>query len=121
MIITESSKKRHFLLTFFLSVFFIADFLLLKSLFSVNDSGDLDLENYIFGFLSIADIIFIVFLFYWKKWAFWGALFTSMSTFIINLTLGVGFISIAGLLGILIIFLLLQLKRDGVKGWDNLE
>jgi len=90
-------------------------------LFPLNNSGDLDYQNYLFGFLSFADITLIVFLFYWKKWAFWGTLLISLSTFIINLTTGMGLVSVAGLLGILIIFLLLQLKRDGIKGWDNLE
>ena len=67
------------------------------------------------------DIIFVLSLFYWKKWGFWGIVFTSLITLSVNLYEGVGIFSLFGLLGALFLYLALQLKREGIKGWNNLE
>ena len=121
MILTETSKKRNLILTIFLSILFLTDFIATKSFLLENNLIGLNKSEFIFGILGIVDMILIVFLYYWKKWAFWGLLGTSIITLIINLNLGIGAISLIGLLGIVIIYLLLQLKIDGIKGWNNLE
>tara|TARA_R110002073_G_C9423385_1_gene576196 strand:+ start:1177 stop:1542 length:366 start_codon:yes stop_codon:yes gene_type:complete len=121
MIITETSKKRNIILTIFLSIIFLTDLIATKSFLLDNNLKELNKTELIFGILGIVDLILIVFLFYWKKWAFWALIGTSIITLIINLSIGIGAISYVGLLGIIIIYLLLQLKKDGIKGWDNLE
>lgn len=85
-----------------------------------NNLHELNKTELIFGILSIIDLILIVFLFYWKKWAFWALVGSSIITLIINLNIGTGAISYIGLLGIILIYLLLELKKDGIKGWENL-
>lgn len=85
-----------------------------------NNLHELNKTELIFGILSIIDLILIVFLFYWKKWAFWALVGSRIITLIINLNIGTGAISYIGLLGIILIYLLLELKKDGIKGWENL-
>ncbi|MCX2681677.1 hypothetical protein OOZ15_17120 [Galbibacter sp. EGI 63066] len=121
MILTETSKKRNLILTIFLSIIFLTDLITTKSFLLDNNLKELNKTELVFGILGIVDLILIVFLFYWKKWAFWALLGTSIITLIINLSIGIGAVSLIGLLGIIIIYLLLQLKRDGIKGWNNLE
>ncbi|MDY7393851.1 hypothetical protein UMM65_01220 [Aureibaculum sp. 2210JD6-5] len=121
MIITEGSKKRNTIFTIFLSILFITDSIATKSFLFENNLKELNKVEFTFGILGIIDMILIILLFYWKKWAFWGLLITSIITLIINLDLGYGAISLIGLLAIIIIYLLLQIKKDGIKGWENLE
>lgn len=121
MILTETSKKRNLILTIFMVFIFLTDLISSKSFLLENNLQELNKTELIFGILSIVDLILIVFLFYWKKWAFWALVGTSLITLTINLNIGIGAISFIGLLGIIIIYLLLQLKKDGIKGWNNLE
>ena len=121
MIVIDSDKKRHFLVTLLLATFFIADSYHLKTVVFDPEYDNLGLQNLLFGMLSLIDLIFIVSLFYWEKWGFWGIVLTSLITLSINLIEGAGILSLIGLLGALFLFLALQLKRDGIKGWNNLE
>ena len=121
MILKETSKKRNLILTIFLLIIYLTDLIGTKSFLLENNLKELNKTELIFGILGIVDLILIVFLFYWKKWAFWALLGTSIITLIFNLNIGIGAVSLIGLLGIIIIYLLLQLKRDGIKGWNNLE
>ncbi len=121
MITIDSNKKRHFLVTLLLATFFITDSYHLKTVLIDPEFSNLEPRNFLFGMLSVADIVFILSLFYWKKWGFWGIVFTSLVTLSINIYDGVGVLSLIGLLGTLFLFLVLQLKRDGMKGWNNLE
>jgi hypothetical protein len=74
------------------------------------------------GILCIANAIFAVMLFQWKKIGFWGFVASSIFVLIINLSIGIGIgQSVAGLLGIAIYYGVLQIKRDNVSAWDNLE
>ena len=72
--------------------------------------------------LVIFNIIFSVMLLKWKKWGFWGLIFTSIGAFVINLSIGLGIgQSIIGLFGIAILFGILQIKKDNISAWDNLD
>lgn len=72
--------------------------------------------------LSICNVVLSISLFRWKKWAFWGLVITGIGVFIINLSIGVGIgQSIFGLVGIAILYALLQIKKDNVTSWSNLE
>ncbi len=71
--------------------------------------------------VGVANVIFSVFIFLWKKWAFWGFAVTSLAALIINITLGLGVgQSLFGLAGVAIFYGVLQIKRDNVTGWSNL-
>ncbi|PCJ94862.1 MAG: hypothetical protein COA50_10785 [Flavobacteriaceae bacterium] len=71
---------------------------------------------------SICNVFFTISLFKWKKWAFWGLVITSFGVFIINLSIGIGVVqSIFGLVGIVILYVLLQIKKNNVSSWSHLE
>lgn len=72
--------------------------------------------------LGIANVIFAIFLFQWKKWAFWGFAATAVGALVINLNIGLGVgQSLFGLLGIAVLYGVLQIKKDDVSAWKNLE
>uniref|UniRef100_UPI00404B332F hypothetical protein n=1 Tax=Fulvivirga sp. TaxID=1931237 RepID=UPI00404B332F len=70
---------------------------------------------------SFANLVFAVMLFQWKRWAFWAFAGTSILGLIINLYLELGIgTSLFGLMGVAILYGILQIKKDGVSAWDNL-
>jgi hypothetical protein len=74
------------------------------------------------GFIGIGNVIFSVLLFQWKKIGFWGFIVTSIAALIINLSIGLGTgQSVLGLVGIAVLYGVLQIKKDNVPAWDNLE
>ncbi len=122
----ENFKKRNVMVTILLSLFLIADFYILKTILDSNPNNDsIDLTeklNYFYVLFTILDLFFTFFLFRWKKWAFWGTLTISVLTVLLNLYVGVDIItSFVGLLGVILLFALLQLKSKNVSGWKNLE
>lgn len=75
-----------------------------------------------FGALAIVNLLLAIMLFQWKKWAFWAFAVSSLIAFAINLSLGLGTAtSILGLSGFFILFGILQIRKDGVSAWQNLE
>lgn len=115
----KDEKKRHIVLTLLLFLFVVGDMIALKNVTS--DILVFDL-NFAFAALSVVDLVCSYFLFMWKKWAFWGILICSLITFILNLSTGTSLLfSLMGLLGIVLLFGALQLKRQGKSGWKNLE
>jgi len=71
--------------------------------------------------LSAFNVACAIALFRWKKWGFWGFCATSAIGLPINLYLGVGVPqSIAGLLGVVLLFAVLHIGKDN-KGWPQLE
>lgn len=72
--------------------------------------------------LSVINLSFAVGLWYWKKWAFFGFTLTAVLMFFTNLNMGIDIASAAlGLIGIVFLYLVLQIKHNGISGWDNLE
>lgn len=71
---------------------------------------------YTLGFISILNIVSITYVFRWKKWAFFTLCGLAAIIFFINILLGVGtFLSILGLGGPLILYLLLKPKWDWME------
>ena len=57
-----------------------------------------------------------------KKIGFWGFVITSLVAVAVNLNIGLGIAqSLIGLIGILILYAVLQIKADNVSAWNNLE
>jgi hypothetical protein len=72
--------------------------------------------------LGIGNVVFSILLFKWMKIGFWGFLITSIGALIINLSIGLGIgQSLFGLVGIAILYGVLQIKKDNVPAWDNLD
>lgn len=74
------------------------------------------------GLVGIANVVFAVLLLRWKKIGFWGFLITSVATLLINMNMGVSIVqSMFGLVGIAILYGILQIKGNGKSAWENLE
>lgn len=74
------------------------------------------------GAFSIANVVFAVMLLKWKKFGFWGFTGTSILATVINLNLGFGVgQSSGGLVGVALLYGILQIKKDDVAAWKNLD
>jgi membrane-associated HD superfamily phosphohydrolase len=72
--------------------------------------------------LAILNVLFAILLFTWKKIGFWGFIITSIAAVVINLSLNLGIAqSLIGLLGVVILWAVLQIKQNEVSAWKNLE
>lgn len=85
----------------------------------VSDNLPSDIGNWFIPLSTIfcvINIICAIAILNWKKWGFYGYLFTSLAGFVMNLSIGFSVIQSAlGLLGVVILYLFL------VKVWDFLE
>lgn len=76
---------------------------------------------FVMTILGIANLVFAVALFRWKRWGFFGLLVTTTLALIINLRIGIKpAVFVAGLCGIVILYTVLQIGGKK-KGWDQLE
>ncbi len=72
--------------------------------------------------ISLCNVICAVMLLKWKKIAFWGFVVSSILTMSVNLYAGLGIAqSIVGLLGVCVLFAILQIKEGGKSAWENLD
>ena len=122
-------KQRHGCVTAWLILMIIANSLTaILYLFA----GDMVAQNFpdgvsnsmliLLAILGIGNVIFSILLFKWKKIGFGGLLITSIGALIINLSIGIGIgQSLFGLVGIAILYGVLQIKKDNVPAWNNLE
>ncbi len=70
---------------------------------------------------GVANIIFAIALFRWKKWGFFGFVATSVIALVTNLFLGLGIAqSLFGLVGIGILYWVLNMGGNN-KGWPRLQ
>ncbi len=77
---------------------------------------------FLLGIIGIGNTIFSVLLFQWKKIGFWGFAVTSIATLTINLSIGISVVqSVFGLVGVAVLYGVLQIRKDNVSAWDNLE
>jgi hypothetical protein len=66
---------------------------------------------YLDGIIAIANVVFVIFLFMWKKWPFYGICALTIIVFILNIIAGFGIISsIFGLLGPAILYLFMRFR-----------
>jgi len=80
-----------------------------------------DWAFFVLAIVGIFNIICTVALFNWKKWGFWGFLGSSVTTLVVNLSIGVGILqSFSGLIGIVILYGVLNIGETN-KGWTQLE
>lgn len=122
-------KQRHGCVTAWLILMIIANSLTAVSYLFMGDILSQNLPEpipqpmiVILAVASIVNLALAIMLFKWKKWAFWGFIGTSLIAFVINFSLGLGIGTLlSGLLGIAILYGILQIKKDGVTAWENLE
>jgi len=71
--------------------------------------------------LSVANVVFAIALFMWKRWGFYGFVATSAVAFVINLVIGLNVLqALFGLVGVAILYGVLQIGHEN-KGWPQLE
>lgn len=74
------------------------------------------------GILGLLNVGCAIMLFKWMKLGFWGFIITALAAVGINLNLGLGIgQSLMGLIGIIILWAVLQIKQDDVSAWNNLN
>jgi len=125
----STSKQRHGCVTAWLIFMIIANSLiavtyLFATEFTLNNfDGETSKTMIILlGIFSIANVFFAVMLFQFKKFGFWGFVGTSIVVLVINLSAGLGIgQSLFGLIGIAILYGILQIKKDNVTAWESLE
>jgi hypothetical protein len=70
--------------------------------------------------LGALNVVFAVFLLAWKKWAFYGFAANSILILFVNLAAGLGAQSVSGLVGIAILYGVLQIGGER-STWNQLE
>lgn len=122
-------KQRHGCVTAWLAMMIIFNALLaVVYLFG----GDFVAKNFAGGIsktmltalalIGIANVGFSVVLFQWKKWGFFGFVATSIAALVINLSIGLGIAqSVGGLIGVAVLFGILQIKQGTVSAWELME
>jgi len=118
----KTEKKRGALLTIWLVIMLIANFFTALSYLLLNSTIASAYPNvaswifYLYGILSLANFAFAIFLFMWKRWAFYALCGSAIIAIIMNLYIGLGiFAIIFGLAGPVILYSIMKSK------WDSFE
>ena len=75
----------------------------------------------VLGVVAVFNLVCAIALFNWKKWGFWGFIFSSLAALVINLNIGLGVAqSLFGLIGVAVLYGVLQIGKEN-KGWPQLE
>ena len=123
-----TQKQRHGCVTAWLVIMIILNSLLAVVYLFASDFITNNLQNssksmiLLLGVLGVLNVVFAVMLLKWKKLGFWGFIASSIIVMFINLTIGMGVgQSVFGLVGVAILYGILQIKSNNVTTWDNLE
>jgi len=107
----ETEKKRGVWLTIWLVLMLIANFVTALTYLVLNKTISAGYPNialwvwYIYGLLALANFVFLILLFRWKKWPFFAFCGITIVAFIMNLVIGLGiFAAISGLIGPIILY-----------------
>ncbi len=113
----ENKKERGFLLTFWMVLLLAGGVLSAISYITIGLGVVADLPSvpewltYVFLFMSIANVIFVGFLFRWKRWAFYAFCSSAVLVMILNLYVGVGIgMALVGLAAPVILYAFMRKK-----------
>lgn len=123
----NKQKKRHWSLTTWLVLMLIGNSLaVLTYMFDSSNVRQYypTAPSWAFPALTlggILNIVFLIALFRWKKWGFWGSVAIYPLGFIVNLQVGVDVGQLlVGMSGLAILFGVLHIGKEN-KGWPQLE
>jgi hypothetical protein len=123
----NNNKQRHGCLTAFLILMIVANSVIAVFYFFGSSTIQRTVPGIplwtiiVLGVLAVFNLICAIGLFKWKKWGFWGFIFSSIVTLIVNLTAGLGVgQSLSGLLGVAILYGVLHIGKEN-KGWPQLD
>ncbi len=125
----SQEKQRHGCITAWLILMIIANscialiYLFASDQLSKQMAGDIPTSMfYVLAFISAMNVVFAVFLFQWKRWGFYGFILNALAGFAINLKMGMDIgSSLFGLVGIGILYAILQIKKNNVSAWEQME
>jgi hypothetical protein len=114
------AKQRYWCLTAWLILMIIANLVIVLSVL-IAITFKSSLPNYHLGLFAIANVVFLVALFQWKKWGFFGYVGTNILIMVSGLTTGwhIGRFLLQ-VLWVLILYALLQIGKEK-RGWTQLE
>ena len=126
---TTNNKQRHGCITAWLILMIIANsvtalmYLFAGDMVAQNLPGEIPQHMMILlAIMGIINVICSVLLFKWMKLGFWGFIASSLIAVAINLSIGLGIgQSLFGLIGVVILYGVFQIKKDNVTAWDNLD
>jgi hypothetical protein len=118
-------KERHGCLTAWLIMMIIANsvvsLIYVANLFGAGNTLNLSVWTLlILIILSLCGVLCAIFLFRWKKLGFWGYCVMAVLGVIVNLSIGLGIQSFSGLIGLALLYGVLQIGKQN-KGWPQLE
>jgi hypothetical protein len=127
--ISYGTKQRHGCVTAWLLMMIIFNSLGVVYNFFANKMIANNLPNnpppfmfYLLGTIGIANVFFAIQMMQWKKYAFWGFAITACGTLVINLVIGLNIVqALGGIIGIMILYGVFQIKKDNITAWENLE
>ncbi|MCX6311824.1 MAG: hypothetical protein NT084_09320 [Bacteroidetes bacterium] len=125
----SQEKQRHGCITAWLILMIIANscialiYLFASDQLSKQMAGDIPTSMfYVLAFISAMNVVFAVFLIQWKRWGFYGFILNALAGFAINLKMGMDIgSSLFGLVGIGILYAILQIKKNNVSAWEQME
>ena len=124
-----NSKQRHGCVTAWLILMIIANSLIA---IAYSLGGEFVAQHFPGGISNISlalltafgvvNVVSAIMLLKWKKFGFFGFVISSIGILIVNLSIGIGILqSSFGLVGIAILYGILQIKKDDVAAWTNLD
>jgi hypothetical protein len=108
-------KERGALITIWLTLMFIANavtaivYIFFNSQISKLIPMYYPMLLYLFGVIAFVNVFLVLFMFNWKRWAFWTFVGTTSITFIINASAGIGIItSLLGFISPILLYLIIR-------------
>jgi hypothetical protein len=123
------NKERHGCVTSLLVIMIILNSLSVLAYLFAGDAVSKNLPHGISNTMmsiliggALANAFFSFMLLQWKRWAFWGCIITSLVAFSVNLSIGIGLGRlILGLAGVVILYGVMQIRKNGISAWSNLQ
>ena len=114
---TKETKQHGLLLKIWLILMVIANIISALTYLLFNSTVSAYYPNmpsnlfYLYGLISIADVVFLGYLFNWKKWGFYALCATAAAIFIMNISIGIDMITaVFGFSSVFLLYLILRPK-----------
>jgi len=76
----------------------------------------------IYFLMSVGQLVCVILMFNWKIIGFWGFVGIQLPAFFLNMSVGLEtFDSLVGLLAPVILYAIMQIKRNNISAWDQLD
>lgn len=119
----EAQKERHGCVTAYLIFMIVVNSIVSLIYFVSFFIGRFDSPIIIIAaIMGLLNVYFATQLMQWKKAGYYGFFLTVAVSFVLSFSIGGGTpTAIGGLIGIGVLYAVLQIKKDGVSAWENME